>query len=171
MSDQIKQIQASYHPVEDRILFKLHTKEKQTINAWITRRYLKLLLPLLQGQHPETGKTFLKEEQMKKAFVHDDMAVIDIEQMSESSSSSATAEPPEFPLGENPILLAKITFKEIEENPMLIMEPETGSGIMLGYHPQMIKAMMAILKQAVEKAQWSMGDSFLHQLPSNTTLQ
>jgi len=144
----------------------MHTTQNKSIHAWITRRYLKLLLPLLQGQHPETGQTFLKDKQMEKAFSNEEL---------KSESFSQELDPPEiteFSLGESPLLLAKITFKETkEEHPMLIMEPEEGSGIMLSYHPQMIKAMMNILQKAVAKADWSIDESFMHQMPANTTLQ
>ncbi|MDX1796981.1 MAG: hypothetical protein R3219_09665, partial [Hydrogenovibrio sp.] len=67
MSNQIKQIQANYHPVEDRILFKIHTDNQQIFQAWITRRYLKLLMPVLQGQHPETGKPLMTDSENTSA--------------------------------------------------------------------------------------------------------
>lgn len=169
MSDQIKQIQATYLPIEDRILLQLKTEQTDNLQAWITRRYIKLLLPLLQGQHPETGQSFLKDEQLEQLLSID----------SDHPPKVITSFEKDFPhvdthqyeLGDQPILLSKITFKESLEQPMLLLEPEEGSGLMLSYQPSLIKALMGLLQQTLNKSQWSIDESFVHQLPINTTLQ
>lgn len=164
MSNQIKQIQAHYLPVEDRILLKIHTDEKQAFHAWLTRRYLKLLLPALQGQHPQTGETIFNA----------DSSLNSVEQASNSPQFDQPYNAPEgaeFPLGEAPILLSKMTFKGFDTDfPQLILEPEEGSGIALSYQPEFVKALLTLIQQAMENADWQF-DSFIHQAPEINTLQ
>ncbi len=72
MADTIQQLQASFNPVEDRLLLKLHTGN-QKLQAWITRRYLTLLIPTLQGIHPVTGNAL---------FSHKKQALVEMSQQS-----------------------------------------------------------------------------------------
>lgn len=166
MSSQIKQIQAHYLPVEDRILLKIHTDEKQVFHAWLTRRYLKLLLPVLQGQHPQTGDTLLKNKTSSVTNQND-------VEMSAGAFEQAY-QPPEdgnFPLGEAPILLSQMTFRDFDtESPQLVLEPEEGSGIVLSYQPGFVKALLTLVQQAIGQADWQF-DSFIHQAPESGTLQ
>ncbi|BBN60673.1 hypothetical protein HVMH_2267 [Hydrogenovibrio marinus] len=165
MSNQIKQIQAHYLPIEDRILLKIHTDDQQVFHAWLTRRYLKLLLPALQGQHPQTGETLFSENAQTEVVQPVPL---------DDSQFNQPYEPPEvadFPLGETPILLSKITFKGFDTDaPQLALEPEEGSGIALSYQPSFVKALLTIIQQSVAKADWQF-DSFIHQAPEIGTLQ
>ena len=165
MSNQIKQIQAHYLPIEDRILLKIHTDDQQVFHAWLTRRYLKLLLPALQGQHPQTGEALFSENAQTEVV---QPAALD------ESQFNQPYEPPEaadFPLGEAPILLSKITFKGFDTDaPQLALEPEEGAGIALSYQPSFVKALLTIIQQSVAKADWQF-DSFIHQAPEIGTLQ
>lgn len=166
MSSQIKQIQAHYLPVEDRIMLKIHTDEKQVFHAWLTRRYLKLLLPVLQGQHPQTGDTLLKNK-ISSATNQNEvlMPAGDFEQ---------AYQPPEdanFPLGDTPILLSQMTFRGFDtESPQLVLEPEAGSGIVLSYEPGFLNALLTLVQQAASQADWQF-DRFIHQKPESDTLQ
>lgn len=168
MPNQIKQIQASYHPLEDRILFKLHTDGQQKIHAWMTRRYIKLLIPILQGQHPKTGEPMLQDSQQVIEQMAQDKAQMD----SDFESEYVEPESAETPLGETPILLAKITFKGLTtDNPQLLLEPEQGSGISLSYNAQLTGTLIKLFSFALKKADWSLELTPILELPENTTLQ
>lgn len=163
MSSQIKQIQAHYLPVEDRILLKIHTDEQQVFHAWLTRRYLKLLLPVLQGQHPQTGEAISNTNRNPAE-----------DNSSEEPQFDQPYQPPEsadFPLGEAPILLSRMTFKGFDTDfAELILEPEEGPGISLSYQPKFITALLTIIQQTIESADWQF-DSFIHQSPESGVLQ
>lgn len=168
MSDQIKQIQASYQPLEDRILLKLHTSAEQEMQAWITRRYLKLLIPALQGQHPQTGEPMFSQKETELHQMKQQQA------QNEGNYDDAydAPEDAQTPLGNEPILLAKITFKGLKgESPQLALEPENGSGIALSYQSQLMGALMKILNQAIQKADWSIELTPMMDVPDNVTIQ
>ena len=40
---QLHQMQITYVPVEDRLLYRVNTKHRQEFRFWMTRRYVKLL--------------------------------------------------------------------------------------------------------------------------------
>lgn len=168
MSNKISQIQASYNPSEDRILLKIKTLNEQVYLAWITRRFMKLFLPVLHGQHPNTGDSLFDE---KTTFIQ--QAQKEQTQM-EGDYSSAFEAPdnPQYPLGEEPILLAKITFKDIyTENGSLVLEPEKGQGIILPYHADLLGPLIKIFAQALNTSEWALQLDPIMDVPEKTSLQ
>lgn len=168
MSDQIKQIQASYHPIEDRILFRLHTQQRQCLQAWITRRFLNLLIPALQGQHPQTGEAIVGNTHPAEHALRQEKAQLegDFEQHYEAPDEM------EYPLGETPILLSKMTFRNLNSaEAQLVLEPEEGAGIQLNYNPELTGVLLKILAKALNKADWRLALDPLMELPENMTLQ
>lgn len=168
MSDQIKQIQATYQPIEDRILFQLHTQQQQCMQAWITRRYLKLLIPALQGQHPQTGETIVQHQHPAERQLRQEKAQLegDFEKPYEEPENL------EHPLGDTPILLAKMTFRNLDgPEPQLALEPDEGAGIQLGYNPELMGVLLKVLSKALTKADWSLDLEPILDMPDNFTLQ
>lgn len=167
MSENIQQIQASFNAVEDRILLKLHTGQ-QSLQAWITRRYLKLLIPSLQGQHPQSKQPLFSPK--KQALV--EMSNQKVQQEGNYEAPYQEPETVAHPLGDAPILLAKITFKALEsDNPQIILEPEQGAGIVLSYQPQLTGALMKILNHAIENADWALELDPIFNVPDKVVLQ
>lgn len=161
MSAIIKQIQATFSPTEDRILLKLHTGE-YNIQTWLTRRYVKLLIPALHGQHPKTGEPLFSAT--KQAEVEMSSQKIQLEGNYET--------PYEEPisgtnlLGDEPVLLVKITFKDMAtDDPMIVLEPEAGNGISLSYRAELMGALLKILQQATEQADWQLALSPIMEVP------
>ncbi|BBP42405.1 hypothetical protein [Thiosulfativibrio zosterae] len=167
MPSSIQQIQASFDPIEDRILLRLHTGD-QSLQAWLTRRYTQLLIPALQGQHPKTGAPLLPAKQHAMA----QMSSQKMQQEGNFDSPYQEPETVEKPLGEVPILLAKMTFKDLEgDNPQIVLEPDQGKGIALSYRPELTGALSKILQQAILKADWQLVLDPILQLPEQVTLQ
>lgn len=48
MGTKLSQVELSYDPMEDRIILRLKTQDFAEYRLWITRRYLKMLWPVLQ---------------------------------------------------------------------------------------------------------------------------
>lgn len=168
MTDQIHQIQASYQPLEDRILLNIKTLNQQVYAAWVTRRYLQLLLPALHGHHPTSHEPLFDQKQSL------------VNQLKNESSQLSNAfnkpyEPPEhaeYPLGETPILLAKITFKALNSaDPLVLLEPHSGSGIALPFQAELLGALLTIFGQALEAADWQLDVKPIMQLPQQMRLQ
>lgn len=161
MSAAIQQIQATFSPTEDRILLKLHTGE-HSLQAWLTRRYVKLLIPALHGQHPQTGEPLFSPS--KQALV-----AMSSQKIQQEGNYEAPYEEPETvtkPLGEHPILLVKMTFKDMaSDNPQIVLEPEAGKGIVLSYRAELMGALLKILQQAMSQAEWNLEMPPILELP------
>lgn len=168
MSDTISQIQASYNPTEDRILLNIKTLNEQIYLAWITRRFMKLLIPALHGQHPTTGDNLFDEKTS-----HIQQAEKEKVQMKgDYETGYQDPENPEYPLGDQPILLAKLTFKDIySEGGSLILEPESGQGIVLPYHPDMLGPLIKIFSQALKTSEWALELDPILEVPEKASLQ
>ncbi|WP_040727258.1 hypothetical protein [Thiomicrorhabdus sp. Kp2] len=168
MSEKINQIQASYHPAEDRILLKIKTLNEQVYLAWITRRFMKLLIPVLHGQHPTTGKTLFDEKTAQVQQVEKEKNQL----TGDYDSEYELPENPDYPLGETPILLAKITFKDIySDNAQLAFEPEIGQGVVLPYHADLLGPLIKIFSQALNAAEWALDLDPILEVPKETRLQ
>ncbi|BBP47093.1 hypothetical protein THMIRHAS_24660 [Thiosulfatimonas sediminis] len=167
MSDQINQIQATYQPLEDRILLKFKTLNDHVYLAWVTRRFCKLLLPSLHGLHPSTGDYL---------FDHDETAQNDQrkeqrQQQGDFLSDYEPPENPEFPLGEDPVLLAKIRFQDLHKPSLaaFMLEPNQGKGLVLPFHPDLTGPLLKILNQALDNADWNLGQDL--SIPKSQMLQ
>ena len=167
MSDTIKQLHASYSSFEDRVLFTIETQNNNQILAWMTRRYLKLLLPILQGQHPIMG-TPIKS---KLPAVETGQKTIELTEKKAETQASKN-EIFIHPIGDNPILLTKISFRDFEtEHPLLLLEPETGEGIVFGYNPDFLSTLLQLLSKSIEKSSWEFNSEFITQVPEKVVLQ
>lgn len=169
MSDQIAQIQASYNAIEDRILLKITTLNQHVYSAWITRRYLKLLIPALQGQHPQTGEAlFTPKPQDAHSQSRQEETALEDDLTSEQPSTESLA----FPLGEEPVLLTKISFKDLEgEHPQLNLEPEEGPGIGFPFDAEVLAILLHVVKEAMQSANWNLELEPILELPDSRRLQ
>lgn len=168
MSDKINQIQASYHPSEDRILLKIKTLNEQVYLAWITRRFMKILIPVLHGQHPTTGKNLFDEKKTQVQQLEKEKKQL----TGDYESDYLPPENPQYPLGETPILLAKITFKDIySDHAQLSFEPEVGQGVILPYHADLIGPLIKIFAQALNASDWALELDPILEVPHETRLQ
>jgi len=168
MSDTVNQIQASYNPAEDRILLNIKTNHERVYQAWITRRFMKLLIPVLHGQHPASGKALFDERTslIQQAEKEKNQLIGDFETAYEGP------EDPDYPLGEDPILLTKITFKDIySEKAVLVLEPEESQGIVLPYRAELLGPLIKIFSQALKAAEWALALEAILDVPEAASLQ
>ena len=150
MSDQLDQIQADYVPLEDRILLKLRAGNK-LYRAWLTRRYLSLLLPVLQGVHPQTQERFAPPPAMAPEV--DERFTPQKEAPLEQQAEQGMLE---YPLGETPILLTEVSFQagKSDQPGQLVLKPQQGQGIVLPFTSEMNHLLLKLLLQTLESTDW-----------------
>jgi len=164
MSNSIQQLHASFSSFEDRILLTVETQDNQQLLAWITRRYLKLLMPILQGQHPVTGKK-IKSKATPTAPSPDFTET-------KKTNSLNNAETFEHPIGKDPVLFTKISFKNFETNqPLLSMAPENGGGFEFSYNADFLNTLLLLFSKALANADWEFEDNFITHVPEQAILQ
>lgn len=75
------------------------------------------------------------------------------------------------PIGDVPILLTKISFRDFETNqPLLLLEPENGEGIVFGYDSSFLNTLLQLLSKAMEKSEWGFDSEFITQIPERTAM-
>mgnify|MGYP001812759526 len=161
---RINQIQIRYTPVEDRILLRLNTEDSSEFRFWITRRYAKILaVSLLKLLHSSEDIQEHKQEEVKKAvmsFKHE-------EALSQADfAKSFQAQPKNLPLGDEPILLSKLTVKQSPDGkPMLCMYPEQGQGIDLALQHQLLHSISKLFADALQASDWDVDFNLGEQNP------
>lgn len=151
----INQIQMSFVPGEDRILLRMNTMDASGFQFWLTRRYVKLLWPVLLGMLAKDEKISTQaSEQAKRevlSFQHQQAAEnMDYSQQFQEPSS-------DLPLGNQPLLLAKIAVKDhADGSQALCMHPETGQGVEIVLNQTLLHSICKLLQDTVAKAEWDM---------------
>ncbi len=150
---QLHQIQIVFAPLQDRLLLRVNTDDQTQYRFWITRRYLKLLWPTL-------GKLAAADpivQQQSDASAKQEVVNFRQEQVMRESDFSKSFEETQqqLPLGDEPILLARIQTKSTSSGgQVLCLHPEQGEGIELALNGNLIHALMGLLATAVAQSEW-----------------
>lgn len=157
MSGAINQMQLSYEPEEDRILFRVNTLQTEEFRFWITRRFAFLWLKILQDhlerdpdvsvQATPEGREAVKEFKKEQAEQSADFT--------QKFSPLASA----FPLGEEALLAYKLSFAYKGNMMNLTIEPKEGKGISLMLNRELNVSLTRLLLAAGEKADWKIKES------------
>ncbi len=150
------QMNGQYRADEDRILFRLKTQNDAVLLFYLTRRFVRLLWPILadflktEYAHREPGRNHLTD------------AMVDFER--EKTLARADFRTPfetagtHFPLGEKPILLTRILVKKNPNGtPMLCMLPAHGRGMELPSNPRFIHSFRKLVCDLTARARWDLG--------------
>ena len=157
---QLKQMQIVFVPVEDRLMFRVNTSNRQEFRFWMTRRYVgilwKAVLDMLRKRHvadkpPEVAEKEAPLEAAMLSMEHD-KAVEKADFKTEYQESSY------LPLGEAPTLLAKVAVKAPpdQEVPLLCIHPEIGEGIEIALSDQILHSMCRLLSDCAKQADWEL---------------
>ncbi|MDG6774291.1 hypothetical protein QCB45_08090 [Thiomicrorhabdus sp. ZW0627] len=129
---------------------------------------MRILIPALQGQHPQTGEALFSEEQSIENRMRQEAAQAE----GDFETDYQEPEKADYPLGEQPILLTRITFKELgSDNPELNLEPENGPGIGLPFQPDVLAILLKIFSKALDASNWQLDLEPILQLPKESRLQ
>ena len=163
---KLSQIQISFAPVEDRLLLRIATDDDNEFRFWLTRRYVKLLWPVL-GQmlvvHPSVGTATSTQAQD---------AVIEFQREAALATADFDSEfnnaPKQLPSGESPLLLVRVQHKRNPSSAaVLCLHPTNGQGIEFALEPQLLHSLRALLQDGLAKADWDLDISptFEHTNP------
>lgn len=167
---QMHQMQLSYVPTEDRVLFRLNTKARQEFRFWMTRRYMGILWNTLakliaDNEKPEPVDLTKSGRQPAVKDALSEAAKKEIEHqeaVSQSDFQTQYQESSYLPLGEEPALLFSVGIKPNEAGqPLLCMHPEKGQGIEMVLNDQILHSLCKLIVDTSEKALWSQDLSFV----------
>jgi hypothetical protein len=167
---QMHQMQMSYMPVEDRILFRINTKARQEFRFWMTRRFTSLLWEsfarILSESHPpsqgEEAPTTVKDpiaESAKQEIKHQEI-------VSDSDFETQYDESTYLPLGEEPVLLFSVGVKpDARGQALFCLHPENGEGIEIALNEQILHSLCKLVADTVAKAGWGLELRFVSPPP------
>jgi len=152
---QISQIQVAFSPLEDRLLLRVNTGDREEFRFWITRRYLKLLWPVLMkmlADNPQVQTQASQEaRQTVLSFLHEQaIAQADFSREFEESGS-------QLPLGRTPLLLARIQVKhDAQGRQVLCLHPERGKGLEIAVNDKLLHALSRLIVEAAAGSGWDL---------------
>lgn len=151
---RLEQFSVAYDPRQDRLIWRVRTSDDAEYRFWITRRYLRLLWPILMKMADDFSAC--------KA-PHDPLARHALAELAHGRAvdgadfSSRYRDGSLFPLGEEPVLLARITTRPLEANTQrLTVLPEPGQGINLDLDEKLVHLLARLLQEAAVAADWGM---------------
>lgn len=150
---QLHQIQLQYDAHEDRGLLRISTQDGAEYRFWMTRRYVKVLWPILLRMVSENEQVARQADPAAKrtvlSFQHEQAL---------GRSDFATRyqeEEKRLPLGQDPILLARVQLKRAPSgSPVLCMHPLEGQGIELAMNDVLVHSLCKLVGDVVRQAEW-----------------
>ena len=153
---RLHQIKIDYVAEQDRLMMQLATSDEQEVRMWLTRRFVKLLWPLLVKLAEEASPRIRTQAdpEARKALLtmeHEEaMARADFSKPYDDSERA-------MPLGEDPLLLARIqTAHDASGQPVVAMHPAEGQGVTLTLDPVLLHSVCRLLQAAVKGSDWDM---------------
>jgi hypothetical protein len=153
---KLHQLKIDYAAEQDRLLMLISASEGVEVRMWLTRRFLKLLWPLLVKLAEEASpriRTQASPEVRQALLGLEHEQAVSKADFSKPYETGARA----TPLGEAPLLLARIqTGHDPKGNPVLAMHPAEGHGVTLTLDPVLLHSVCRLLQAAVTKSDWDM---------------
>lgn len=153
---KLHQLKVDYNAEQDRLLMLIAASEGVELRMWLTRRFVKLLWPLLVQLAEEASpriRTQASPEARKALLgIEHEQAVqkADFSKSYERASRST-------PLGEEPLLLGRIqTGHDRKGQPVLALHPAEGQGVTLTLDSVLLHSVCRLLQAAVKKSGWDM---------------
>lgn len=153
-STQIEQCNAIYDGEQDRILLRFRINTGAEFRFWLTRRYVNLLWGIMMKISGE----FSARKAPCDFMIHGTLAELAHgNAVNKANFSSAYHEGSEFPLGETPILLAKISFNPMQgDKQVLSLFPQDGQGINLTLDENLLHVLARLIHEVTVKAEWGL---------------
>ncbi|MEO5330886.1 MAG: hypothetical protein H7839_02610 [Magnetococcus sp. YQC-5] len=163
---KIHQLQASYSPIQDRLLLRVNTSEKMEFRFWLTRRFVQRLWPALR-QTLEAQPALAEVEGNTRGALLSFMHQHATEQADFQAPFQETTETI-TPLGPEPILVAQAAIRMADQNEqlrMLSLHPENGYGIEIAMELHLVHAFCKLLADVLATTDWQLHLGFT-QMPA-----
>lgn len=161
---RLEQFNAAYDALHDRILLRIRTSDESEYRFWITRRFLSLLWPVLMKMVDEFSALKSRGEPFSRSTLAE---LAHGEAVGKADFKSEYKDGSRFPLGEEPVLLAKISLMPIRgEIQRLVMLPLEGQGINLDLDERLAHVIARLLQQTAAGADWGLKLDIAVGLPS-----
>lgn len=152
----IKQIQARYDELHDRVLLRLSTDDDTEFLFWLTRRFTKrlwgLLLKTLEQDEPVRQQIDTEARKAVLAMRHEGFV--------QQSNFSTPFEEKAYqrPLGQEPVVVARADYTPGTRPGFftLSLRPQHGQGIDLGLNPSLLHSICKLLIDAVGQSDWNL---------------
>lgn len=149
----IHQMQMSFVPLQDRILFRLSSTDHAEFRFWLTRRYVKLLWTALL-QQLEAAQPYQNPDIRATVAAHQHQQVV---ANTDFKTAYQEEEQKHFPLGEEPILVSRLQFKRSEQGTqMLCMHPDKGQGLEIAVDNRLMHSICGLLSKCVQATDWDL---------------
>lgn len=151
---QIQQIQLRFNAEEDRLLLRLGTDDNCEYRFWLTRRYVRLLWPVLRqllGSAAAAASAAADEAatQAVVSFRHE-QAVQEADFATPFQESGH-----HLPIGEAPMLLCHLQLKSGTDGAaILALYPQQGQGVEIAMSEPLLHGFCRLLADAVATADW-----------------
>jgi hypothetical protein len=153
-SPQLEQFSASYDAAQDRLLLRIRSSDDAEFRFWITRRYLALLWPLLMKMADDFSALKATDPATRSTLAE----LAHGEAVNKADFGSAYRDGSLYPLGEEPILLGRVTIKPLQgKTQTLTLLPQEGQGINLDLDERLVHVLARLLQQAAIAAEWALG--------------
>lgn len=150
---QLEQFSASYDAEQDRLLLRIRSNDDAEFRFWITRRYLALLWPLLMKMADDFSARKTSDPLTRNTLAE----LAHGEAVGKADFASQYREGSQFPLGEAPILLARITVNPVHgDTQTLTLLPQQGQGINLDLNEKLVHVLARLLQQTAAAAEWGL---------------
>lgn len=152
---QLHQLNLQFDPEQDRLIFRMNTTQREEIRFYLTRRFVRLLWPVLQ----DLLKNDFRRREPETAHLADTMLAFEqesvVSRMDTSQDFARGGE--QFPLGKKPVLLSRIKVKKMPRGgDMLCLHPREGQGIEFPVNSRFLHMFCSALKDVIKKAQWDL---------------
>jgi len=153
---RLHQLKIDYVAEQDRLLMQIATSENAELRLALTRRFVKLLWPLLVKLAQEANPRIRTQA---NAEAREALLGMEHEQAVKRANFSKPFEAAERkkPLGEEPLLLVRIqTGQNRKGQPVLALHPAEGHGVTLTLDQVLLHAVCRLLQAAVKKSDWDL---------------
>ncbi len=155
----IHQVSMQFSPEEDRILLRLNTIRKEAFRFYLTRRYVRVLWPVIT----RLLETDFKRREPEKGHLARD--VLDFERQEAVAGADFGQEYAEarmrFPLGDEVRLLTGVRVKEGPRGGnILCLITQEGKALEFGVNGRFLHTFGELLKSTAQKAGWDLNALF-----------
>lgn len=162
--NKIFQIQFQFVPVEDRLLLKMNTTDKEEFSFFLTRRYVSLLYPFLtkllqadSGVNQHQANNSANNAQNNKP-IRDEMVKLQQQGSIEKTHTNVPYQNDglSHPLGNEPILLANISTNTNSGELKLSLTPEKGQGVSFSLDQNLTHLLRNLLLESLKATDWQL---------------